>query len=129
AGEHAYVKLQIADCEYLHRQHRGIVKVGWSPDGRARGGEHEFDRRFRAWLGDHVGFVYCKAGRVLDERRRKAPPYLATDPPRRICLEPDEDVPGKLGRVATEPIVRGVRKHLRMLAYSACKRLGPMRGP
>lgn len=130
-GEHAYVTRQIADCEYLHRRCGGIVKVGWCTDRNGHGGEHVFDRRFRDWIGDHVGFVYCKAGRVLDDHTRKASPYLAVDADARICLAPGENVRAKLHFArahASEPTICGVRKHLRALTYSACRRVGPIRG-
>jgi len=134
-GDDAYFHRQVADLEYMHRTLGGIVKVGWvvsgSPRVARRRDELAFDQRFRAWVGRHVGFVYCKAGRTLDDRRPKASPYVVVDPSRRICLGPDEDVSGKLqraGRQASAATVNGARRHLKAIAR-ASRAVTPLTGP
>ncbi len=134
AGAHPYVTREIADIEYFARACDGILKVGWALT--ARGGcaerdERVFDERFRRWVGPHVGFVYCKAGRALDDRRRKAVPYIERDPSRRICLTREERVGEKLARASSElslSTVRGVRKHLKAIARSYRELVRPLSG-
>jgi len=116
---HTYFKKEIADIEFLNRVCNGIVKVGWTVSGsldvERRHDEVAFDQRFRAWMGDHVSFMYCKAGRPLDERRPKASPYVTTDTSRRLSLLPGEDVHDKLKHAeahASAQVVKGVRNHL-----------------
>ncbi len=129
---HEYVLRQVADVSFFDRAYRGIIKVGWSTDGgggRAVGGEAFFDERCRKWVGSRVAFVYCKAGRVLDDRRRKAAPYLALEPSQRICLRRDEDVARKLGDAPiTESTRAGVRNHLKTIVYSYGRLVQPLRG-
>ncbi len=134
-SEHAYFRKEVADIEFLDRVCGGIIKVGWTVSGslrmERRHDEVAFDRRFRAWMGDRVPFVYCKAGRVLDERRPKASPYVATDPARRVCLSRGEDVRAKLSSAELRvppPILRGVRKHLGAVVRSFCSVVEPLNG-
>lgn len=134
-GEHEYFKREVADIEYFHRTMGGVVKVGWAMGGRsdatALRDERAFDRRFRSWMGHHVPFVYCKAGRVLDDGKRKASPYLTLDPARRLCIDPDEDVRAKLqqGRLAVSTgTFRGVCKHLSAVARTFGKLIAPVHG-
>jgi hypothetical protein len=128
-----YFREEAADIECLRLRHGGLIKVGWTIGGGGSGAdETAFDRFYRRWLGGAVGFVYCKAGRVLEDRRPRAAPYLALDPDRRVCLDPDEDVADKLARNtgrASRSTVNGVRKHLRALARDYCDLLAPLRGP
>jgi hypothetical protein len=134
-GEHPYFLREAADIEYLHRRFDGILKVGWSigPSIRNRRklDELAFDRRFRSWVGRHVGFVYCKAGRTLDRRQPKMAPYVALDPRLRICLDPGDDVAGKLElarRTASTDVIRGVRNHLRRIARAFDGLIEPLPG-
>lgn len=135
-GAHPYVLREVADIEHLRRELGGVLKVGWAICSCGDRGHDErfFDARHRAWVGSAVGFVYCKAGRALDDRRPRAAPYITTDPERRICLSPGEDVEAKLARAsalghASASTVRGVRKQLKMIAR-AYRELGhPLRGP
>lgn len=131
-----YFLQQSADVESMHRRFGGVVKVGWTLGGR-RGepqarDEEAFDRFYRAHVGDHVGFLYAKAGRVLDDHRRKAPPYVATDEQRRVCLAPDEDVAAKLARARasqTTATVEGARRYYRALCASFSRLTEPLAGP
>jgi hypothetical protein len=134
-GEHPYFLREAADIEYLDRRFGGIVKVGWTI-GRSTGHRRKldelvFDRRFRSWVGRHVAFVYCKAGRTLDGRQPKMAPYVALDPRRRICLEPSEDVSAKLElarRTASPDVIRGARKHLRRISRAFEGLIQPLPG-
>jgi hypothetical protein len=119
AGDHHYFRMEVADIEYLHRVCGGVLKVGWTISGSEslsrRHDEVAFDQRFKSWMGKHVPFIYCKSGRVLDDSHPKASPYVVTDPARRICLDGDEDVLGKLEAAkafASADTIKGVRKHL-----------------
>lgn len=135
---HPYIEKQVADTEYLDRTYQGILKVGWtigsgrSPErAGARCDETVFDARVRACFGNHIGFVYCKAGRSLDDRRQKAVPYVALEPTARICLRPDENVVRKLRRAqghATPDTIHGYRNHLRAVAYSYARHVAPLSG-
>ena len=132
----AYFRRQVADVEYMHRERGGVIKVGWvvsaSPRVERRRDELAFDERFREWSGEHVGFVYCKAGRTLDDHRPKASPYVVVDPSRRICLLPDEDVAGKLERArrhSSPATVRGARRHLKSVARLFSEVVGALDGP
>lgn len=124
-GPHPYYVREVADVECLRRRYGGLVKVGWSVGAGGRRDEQSFDRCYRAWIGRAVPFVYCRAGRTLDDRRPKASPYVATDLEHRICLRPDEDPLAKIERArgrASDVTIRGVRKHLKLVARS-CRQL------
>lgn len=135
ASAEPYFLQQSADVEAMHRRFGSVVKVGWSLGGRRAAAdardEEAFDRFFRDHVGDHVGFVYAKAGRVLDDRRRKAPPYVATDEDRRVCLSPDEDVAAKLAAARasqTRATVEGARRYYRALCSSSSRLGAPLSG-
>lgn len=130
---HPYVTREIADIEFFARHSGGILKVGWALQTNEGGAwdERAFDDRFRRWVGGHVGFVYCKAGRTLDDRRRKAAPYLLRDPARRVCLAPGERVREKLERASVHASVatlRGVRRHLKAITRSYNQLVKPLSG-
>ena len=134
-ADHDYFKLEVADVEYLDRTLGGIVKVGWSisPSGRLgrRQDEIAFDWRFGQWMKRGICFVYCKAGRALDDRYPKASPYVTVNPPRRVCLRQDEEVRSKLERgreLAAPSAVNGVRKHLKRLTRAYSQLVGPLEG-
>ena len=125
-GAHPYVVRQSADTAFFERRCGGIVKVGWTVRAGARASglsergfdERGFDECFRRWAGARVPFAYCRAGRVLDDARPKAAPYLEHDPARRICIARDEDVGRKLAAArqrTSEYTVRGVRNQLRVI--------------
>jgi hypothetical protein len=135
AAEHPYVVREVADVEHLRREAGGLLKVGWTvgPASTRRWDEVAFDRRFRSWLGTPAGFVYCRAGRALDDRRPKVPPYLVRDPEHRICLHPGEEVELKLARAAvlgrsSAQTIRGVRNHLRRIARVYSEVAHPLQG-
>jgi hypothetical protein len=76
--------------------------------------------------------VYTKAGRVLDDKRKKAPPYVEMDPARRICLSRGEDVAAKLARGkmrASYSTWRGVRNHLNAITRTYARLVRPLDGP
>lgn len=136
AGAHPYFKQELADVEYLDRQLGGIVKVGWAISGSASvepvRDELAFDRRFQKWIGNHVGFVYCKAGRTFEDRRPKACPYTVLNPSRRICLDPAEDPRAKLEeahQIARRSTIRGARKHLNAVCRAYSDLVSPLSGP
>lgn len=129
---HPYVTREVADIEYFARSSGGVLKVGWALQADGGGwDERAFDERFRRWVGAHVAFVYCKAGRTLDDRRRKAAPYLVRDPARRVCLTREERVREKLERASVHASVstlRGVRRHLKAITRSYKQMVGPLSG-
>ncbi|WP_428262951.1 hypothetical protein [Haliangium sp.] len=133
--QHPYAERQIADVAYLDRRYGGILKVGWVRDSQPRAGgrdERMFDAWTRACFGHEVGFVYCKPGRALADRGRKAAPYITVEPEVRICLRPDEDPVAKLALArgaASDETVRGVRRHLGRLAYAYQKYVAALEGP
>ncbi len=129
-----YFVQQTADVAALQAREGGIVKVGWSLGGSqtTRRDEIAFDRFFVEHVGAEVGFLYTKAGRPLDDRRRKAPPYVTLDPSKRLCLEPDEDVAAKLARAersTSRATLQGARRYYRALCASASRLSTPLRGP
>lgn len=133
--EHGYFKQEVADIELLDRCWGGVLKVGWtvsaSRDLRRRRDEVAFDRRFRRWRRRPLMSVYCRAGRSLDDRQLKASPYIAVDPQRRICLQPDEQVAAKLQRAAewaSPGTVNGVRNHLRALTRTYSQMITALEG-
>lgn len=131
AGADGYVLRQVADVLYVENQYRGLIKVGWSSAGdpSAAAGEPFFDDRCRAWGRSRASFVYCKAGRVLDDRRRKAAPYVALEPSRRICIDPHEDVDRKLRAAPVDrSTMRALRNHLRAIVYSYSRHVRPLKG-
>lgn len=130
---HPYVTREIADIEYFSRISGGLLKVGWALGAQAKGwDERAFDERYQRWIGGNVGFVYCKAGRTLDDRRRKAVPYLVRDPSRRVCLAPGERIREKLERAsayASVSTLRGVKKHMKAITRSYKQLVRPLCGP
>jgi hypothetical protein len=132
-GEHAYVTREVADIAYFARSYGSILKVGWALGSEAGADRDErgFDARFQQWASGNVGFLYSKAGRALDDRGRKAVPYVESNPARRVCLAADERVHEKLERAAHQVSVstlRGVRRHLRAIARSYRKLVRPVSG-
>lgn len=133
SDEHPYVTRELADIEYFARTGGGILKVGWALSARSLSvrDERAFDERFRRCVGAHVPFVYCKAGRTLDDRRRKAPPYLLRDPSRRVCLASGERVHDKLARASahvSSSTLRGVRRHLKAITRCYKQLVRPLEG-
>lgn len=133
--EHAYFHKEVADIEFLDRICGGVLKVGWTISSSVsmarRHDEVAFDQRFRSWMGNHVPFIYCKAGRVLDERRPKASPYVTTEESKRLCLRREEEVHAKLTAaegVVPPPILKGVRKHLSALTRTFGTVIEPLSG-
>jgi hypothetical protein len=131
SGADGYVLRQVADVLFLERRYGALLKVGWAGGGSdGAPGEPFFDDRCRRWGRSRASFVYCKAGRVLDDWRRKAAPYVALEPSRRICLDPDEDVDGKLHNApVARSTKRALRNHLRAIAYSYSRHVRPLHGP
>ncbi len=135
ARMHPYVERQVADVAYLDRRYDGIVKVGWGRDSSprpARTDERSFDALVTACFGHQVGYVYCKPGRALSDRARKAAPYIATSSAHRICLRRDEDPAEKLraaARWASPETIAGVRRHLRRICYAYQRDIRGLRGP
>lgn len=135
ADVHPYFKAELADVTWMARRWPRLIKVGWTINASARAphrrDEVAFDNRYRRWCQPAVSFVYCKAGRKLDDRAPKGSPYVATDLARRICLRPGEDVTTKLARARNRVSLdtwRGARKHLKAIAraYADCVR--PLKG-
>lgn len=134
---HPYVKLEVADTEYLRRNNRAIVKLGWALDAGGRGAadaldERHFDERFREWIGSDIGFAYVRPGRTLDLRRPTAAPYLVLDAGHRLLLSPHESVDGKL-----TPFLQSAPKHARCALHGHLRRItavysrtiAPLEGP
>ena len=120
--DNGYVRRQIADVEYAYRLFGGVLKVGWTIGSALHtdrfSDEVAFDRRFRAILGDHVPFAYCKAGRTIDDRRLKASPYVVANPATRVLIKQDEDLTAKLGSVrpeASDDAINGAYNHIKAI--------------
>jgi hypothetical protein len=131
--EHSCVTRELADIEYFARHCGGILKVGWAVTDRARDLHDEplFDDRFRRWVGSHVGFVYCKAGRALDDRCMKTAPCVESDISRRVCLSRSEQVHEKLQRSAaiiSSSTLGAVRSHLKAINRSYNQLVRPVSG-
>ena len=135
AGVHPYFKLEVADTWFMERAHRGLIKVGWSirtsTAAPTMNDELAFDQRFLRWTELKSGFIYCSAGRVLDDLRPKASPYICLDKDRRICLNPGESIREKVARPLphlSESTRRGVKNHLRKLGRCYCEAVTPVNG-
>jgi hypothetical protein len=131
AGTHAYVTREVADIEYYARDSGGLLKLGWALHAgeQPERDERSFDRRFEQWVGHHVRFAYCKAGRALDDRGKKAVPYFDRNPRRRVCLSPDERVEQKLSSAHVSVCtLRGVRRHLKAITRSYRELVRPLCG-
>lgn len=123
----AYLLRQVADVDYLQENVGPLLKLGWCLSGRRVHDvsnlydERGFDAYVKPLAGKRPPFVYAKAGRTLNDRRKKAPPYVVAEPERRICLTPEEDPVSKLERVSKEvsrETYRGVKNHLAAIAKS-----------
>jgi hypothetical protein len=131
-GTHDYVLRQLADALYLERHHGALIKVGWAlrgTDAFRRRDEIAFDRALRAVEGDRVGFLYCKPGRALSDDAPRVPPYIATQPETRLCLDRLEDPATKLAAAASHlspHTVEGCRRHLRAVLYSYGRLVEPL---
>lgn len=121
AEEASYFHLEAADVAYVQQRFGRVIKLGWAISNDVRTRTHDeraFDRKIDEWLASPpLGYVYCAAGRLLDDARPKGSPYLECDPARRICLDPREDVRAKLERARARGVsiekIKGVRKALR----------------
>jgi hypothetical protein len=110
------------------------VKLGWALGGlnaRPARDERFFDARHRDWVNSNVGFMYCPAGRTLDDKRPNAAPYLVIDPARRLLLSPDEPIEDKLAAAAqtSERAKRAVRSHMRRIVAAYSREVTPLSGP
>ncbi|HJL40542.1 MAG TPA: hypothetical protein RMG48_04500 [Myxococcales bacterium LLY-WYZ-16_1] len=128
-----YMVRQVADVVHFHRQLGGVLKVGWvlrpQRTTPGLGDEMAFDRQVQPWTGETVPFVYAKPGRTLDDRAKKAPPYVEPHPGRRILLDPREDVARKLAQPGVNrSTLNGVKKHLRALTHTWSRVVEPVRG-
>lgn len=129
-----YVTRQVADLAYLTDQAGPALKVGWTIDGTTRAGardEPAFDRLLEPWSGRKAAFIYCRAGRALDDTRRKVIPYVAAEPNKRVQLHPDEDVQMKLERAGARvqpEALKEMRNHLRRIVNSYGRVVEPVRG-
>lgn len=133
---HGYERRQVADAICLDRRFGGVLKVGWALRGAGperRRDEVAFDRELRRVAGERIGFVYCKPGRSLADAAPRMPPYSVRRPEARLCLDRDDDPAAKLGAAQTRAsvsTVRACRRHLRSLAYTFDRHVGPLpRGP
>lgn len=133
---HPYVKLEVADTEYLRRSNRAIVKLGWALDASAGAAdaldERHFDARYREWVGSDVGFAYVRPGRTLDPGRPTAAPYLVVDSRRRLLLSPHETVHGKLGTFLAQAPKQArcaLHGHLRRITAAYSRTIAPLEGP
>jgi hypothetical protein len=121
-GDNEYMRRQLADVEYFHRLFGGALKVGWTVGGNLaldrQRDEVAFDTRFRQVVGDHVPFVYCKAGRTFLEGRPKASPYVVRNPQARLLLRSDEQLSPKLQQArieASSGTINGVCRHVKLI--------------
>jgi hypothetical protein len=135
AGPHAnrYAVRQTADVAYCEEQFGPIVKVGWVMSAHRHVGtnrdEAAFDRCVHAWSDARPAFVYVKAGRALDDQRKKAPPYIEVHPARRIRLHPQEQVHDKLATARVHrATLNGVKNQLRALTNTYARLVEPLRG-
>lgn len=134
AGADPYVTREVADIRHFAAQRGALIKVGWALQPSRLGADRDermFDEAFERWVGSGAWFVYTKAGRPLDDRRRKAPPYAESDPARRICLHGGEDAATKLtlARQRLSPSTfRGVQRHLNAITRSYTKLVRPLEG-
>lgn len=135
ARTHPYFKLEVADICYMERTQGGLIKVGWtirtSPGASTTNDELAFDRKFLRWTGLKSGFIYCSAGRTLDDLHPKVSPYICLDKERRICLDPGESIREKVARSMvhlSESTRRGVKNHLRKIGRCYCEVVEPVSG-
>jgi len=133
-GPHAspYLVRQVADVACLDERLGSIVKLGWMVGAKrddAVGDEAAFDRWVEPWSRRRPVFTYVRAGRTLDPERPKAPPYVEVEPPLRITLGPDERVAEKLARAPESDPLHGVANHLRAIARTYTRTVGPLDGP
>lgn len=132
----AYTARQLADAIYLEGCFGGLLKVGWALRGANeddRRDEVAFDRALRRMVGERIPFVYSKPGRSLDDRAPRVPPYVATEPETRLCLDRPSDPAHALARAAraaSRDTVAGYRRHLRALIYAYSREVERLpRGP
>lgn len=135
---HPYVLRQIADASVLDDLFGGILKFGWSlAKKRAhspleRADETGFDALVQPITGKRIPFVCSVPGHALDDRARKVSPYVAMRPYRRMCLDPAENVEGKLARAERElstSTVRGVQVHISRVIRAYGRVVDPLSGP
>lgn len=129
---HPYFTREAADIEYIRRRCGSLVKVGWTLGSKdARRDERAFDGLYENWVGHRVTFVYTKPGRVLDDAHPRGVPYTETDPARRVCLLPDEDLQKKLNPEsgpASRDTTKAARNHLKAVCRLYSQMVEPLRG-
>ncbi len=94
-----YVRRELADVRW-YQVHEGLIlKMGWIIQAAetAEGfDERLYDNEYRRIFGPDMSFIYLKAGRTFDAKRRKASPYIAIPDEQRIMLQSGERVQEKL---------------------------------
>lgn len=96
--ENKYLKLEIADTLWLNKHKNLKIKLGWaiSKQNRVEGNDERFfDNEIIKHCPD-VGLIHLPAGKTLGPNRPKASPYLSLDNLKRIIIQDNEDVNGKL---------------------------------
>lgn len=113
-----YIAHQLAQTERLRRDGAGL-KLGWAWPG-AWQDERYFDDLHVREYGERIASVYVVGGRTLDPRRPRACPYVCHDPQKRLLLDPDEHLQGKLDR-ANRAAARRYDRLLGKLARAHCR--------
>jgi hypothetical protein len=127
-----YLVHQVADVACLDARLGGLLKLGWmvgKDRAQAIGDEAAFDRWVRPWTRREPLFAYARAGRTLDPLRPKATPYVELEAAARVNLAATEDVARKLASASDLGAVNGVKNHLRAIAHTYARVVGPLRGP
>lgn len=95
-GSLRYVRLQLADMEYLRLSERGLLKLSWvvnpgRPLHNSKGfDERLFDNAYARVFGTGLSYVYTSSGVTFDSQKPRASPYVAVNPAARMMLWPTE---------------------------------------
>lgn len=85
--EHDYVKQELADMNFLRKNHSVALKLSWQQEStRIECDERFFDNLFIKRFGSCMSFVYLKAGRSFDVTSLNVCPYTAKAGQTRILI-------------------------------------------
>lgn len=116
-----YVRRELADMLWYGQRHGLVLKMGWiiqATETEEGFDERLYDAEYLRLFGTDLSFVYLKAGRTFDSRRRKVSPYISVPGEQRILLRADEKVQEKIDAALAQwpdKTLGGAIKHLKAI--------------
>jgi hypothetical protein len=109
---HNYAKQEIADIEFFRRKGANL-KIGWTMGIKdSQYDESFYDRNFKQYVSNMIGFLYIVPGKSFDKRRPRVAPYVDFNPEKRLMI-PDNEAERKIDVALAEfgPNLNGAKSY------------------